>query len=66
MQESSADHTSQHHASSVPPVTTVDPDDVRAGLYLGSMLSLFFAYTVFTSLYVLWWTWSSIQESIFH
>ncbi len=66
MHDSSADQTAQHHASPAPPVTTVDPEDERAGKFLGSMLSLFFAYTVVTSLYVLRWTWLSIQESIFH
>ncbi len=46
-----------------PPVSPGDPvnaDDVSAGKLLGGMLSIFFLYTVISSLGVIWWTWKSV------
>ncbi|WP_339613000.1 hypothetical protein [uncultured Rubinisphaera sp.] len=49
----------------IPEDQPIDDDDVFAGNMLGWMLSLFFAYTIFTSFYVIWWTWDSIQAGPF-
>ncbi len=56
----------QTSESPIPVDGPIDPEDVHAGKVLGGMLSLFFCYTIVTSLYVLWWTWDSIQNSVFH
>ncbi len=50
-----------------PPISPDDPvnkDDVSAGKLLGRMLSLFFMYTVISSLGVIWWTWNSIAGQV--
>ncbi len=39
----------------------IHPDDAYAGKILGWILSVFFAYTIVTSIYVAWWTWKSIS-----
>lgn len=47
------------------PCESIDPEDAQAGKLLGTMLSVFFCYTVVTGIYVLWWTWDSIRNSVF-
>lgn len=47
-----------------PPVSPDDPinaDDLFAGKLLGGMLSVFFLYTVISSLGVIWWTCRSVS-----
>lgn len=46
--------------SPVSPDDPINAEDIWAGKLLGGMLSLFFLYTVITSLGVMWWTWKSI------
>jgi len=45
----------------VSPDAPVNADDVTAGKILGGMLSIFFLYTVISSLGVIWWTWKSVS-----
>lgn len=46
-------------------VEFVDPEDVHAGKMLGTVLTLFFVYTLVVVPYVIWWTLESIKTSPF-